>query len=195
MASTPFQPQESGFFIYPAQGWRKLMFKWPLQLWRMGFGPILGQVMMVVTQTGRKSGLPRHTMLEYYRLRERPYVLSGWGTKSQWAKNLLANPHCTIQTAHGAEGATAVHVQNDAELWEIYHLFMQHDPVLTRRFLALYGIAESPDEFVACKDRYYAFRFDTAGEPPLPPLTTDLLWVWPVTAVALILLWLLKRQL
>lgn len=190
-----FQPQEKGFFTYPARGWRKLMFKAPLQLWRLGFGPLMGQVMLVITHKGRKSGRPRHTMVEYYRLRGRPYVFSGWGDKSQWTKNLLADPRCTIQTADGAEGATAVRVRNDAELWEVYHLFMEHDPVLTRQFLEMYGIAEDPNDFVAKKERYYAFRFDPADAPYLPPLEADLRWVWPAAAVAVTAVWLGRKLL
>ena len=31
-----FQQKDSGFFTYPVGGWRMAMFKWPVQLWRLG---------------------------------------------------------------------------------------------------------------------------------------------------------------
>jgi hypothetical protein len=54
---------------YPVRGsWLRWTFKAPLYLWRMGLGFLIGRYIMVITTSGRKSGLPRHTMAEWHPL-------------------------------------------------------------------------------------------------------------------------------
>ena len=183
----------TGIWAYPNNAWQQAMFKWPVQLWRLGLGPVIGKVMMIITHTGRNSGLPRRTMVEHYWQNGRPYAVSGWGAQSQWVKNLLSDPRCTIQTAQGTESATAVRVNNDAELWNVYHLFMEKDPYLTKIFLAMVGIDEDPDDFVAHKNRVYLFRFDPSSAVTPPPLEVDLQWVLPLIIGALLSLWAMNK--
>ena len=37
-----FPQQGRGLMVYPGRGWRKALFRFPLWLWRLGLGPILG---------------------------------------------------------------------------------------------------------------------------------------------------------
>jgi len=65
-----------GMMVYPQSAWRKLFMKMPLYYWRMGLGPILKRWFLVLTTAGRKSGQPRHTMLEFSWNREdNPHVI------------------------------------------------------------------------------------------------------------------------
>ena len=67
-----YQQKASGSMTYPKKGTlNRLNFKSPLIWWRMGLGPLMshqalaGNKMLVLTSWGRKSQLPRHTMLTY----------------------------------------------------------------------------------------------------------------------------------
>src|SRR4030067_2251633 len=116
----------SGSMTYPKKGTlNRLLFKSPIIWWRMGFGKILshkalaGSKMLVLTSWGRKSQKPRHTMLSYVLVGENEYVCSGWGARTDWYKNILANPHVTVQVGHRIYGAKARRGQDNNEYTRI----------------------------------------------------------------------------
>ncbi len=189
-----FQQQEQGFMTYPQNGWRKWMFKAPVHLWRLGLGPIIGRFMMLITHTGRKSGLPRRTMAEYYTLNNRKYVVAAFGRKAQWCLNMLAAPQVTIQSSGGTENVRAERVTDEQELLDVVRLFMQRDPPLTKRYLATLDIREDLSDLIEKKERTYFFRFDPTNESTPPPLKADLVWIWPLLIAGLGLLWFLVQN-
>jgi len=180
---------------YPGGGWRRSMFKAPLVLWRMGFGPAIGRVMLVLTHTGRKSGLPRHTMVEYHMLDGVKYVPCAFGPRSDWYKNITADPRVTIQTARSSERALAVRVTDDQELLAVYDLFIRRDPPLTRWYLDSLDIQPHHDDVLAKKERINWFRFDSTDEDTPPALETDLVWVLPIAGIGLLVSWVLIYRL
>lgn len=85
---------------YPSHPALRRLFQLPIWLRRLGLGALTGRLFLILTTRGRKSGLPRHTALEYHTFKGRIYVMAAW-PKSDWYQNLLADPHVTIQTVHG----------------------------------------------------------------------------------------------
>lgn len=76
----------------------RFLARLPLLLYRCGLGWMLGQRFLRLVHTGRKSGLPRETVLEVVLKEGSSYIVaSGWGPKSDWYLNLLAHPRATIQ--------------------------------------------------------------------------------------------------
>ena len=62
-----------------------------------------------LTTTGRKSGLPREIEIWFGINGNSLYLLSGGGDKSQWVKNLLANPNVTVRIAkHNFNGIARI---------------------------------------------------------------------------------------
>jgi deazaflavin-dependent oxidoreductase (nitroreductase family) len=53
--------------------------------------------MLLLTTTGRRSGLPRRTALTFQPLDGRYLVLAGMGTRSDWYRNLLAQPRVEVR--------------------------------------------------------------------------------------------------
>jgi deazaflavin-dependent oxidoreductase (nitroreductase family) len=180
---------------YPGAGWRRAMFKAPLVLWRMGFRPIIGRIMLVITHTGRKSGLPRHTMVEYHMLDGVKYAPCAFGPRSDWFKNITADPRVTIQTAHGTEHAIAERVTDDQELLSVYDLFMRRDPPLTRWYLDSLDIQPNQTDVLAKKERINWFRFDPTDKDTPPALDTDLVWVLPIMGISMLLSWIFIHRL
>src|SRR5699024_100398 len=72
----------------------------PIALYRNGFGWLLGSRMMMLEHVGRTSGLPRHAVLAVIRrpARDRLMVASGFGRRSQWYRNLEAEPRCHVSS-------------------------------------------------------------------------------------------------
>ena len=77
----------------------KWFFKFPVLYYKLGLGWMLGKRFLLLTTTGRKSGRPRRTPLEYvYNPQEDTYrVAPGWGGNTDWYKNVRHNPHVTVQ--------------------------------------------------------------------------------------------------
>ena len=72
----------------------------PIWLYRAHLGWMLGSRFLMLTHTGRKSGLPRQTVVEvvgHDKATDTYYVASGWGEKSNWYQNIRKTPQVTIQ--------------------------------------------------------------------------------------------------
>lgn len=75
-------------------------------LYAIGLGPIIGRIILLLTTTGRKSGLKRTTPLQYEEI-DGKYVLgSARGTKSDWYRNIEADNRVEVRVKnrrfHGA---------------------------------------------------------------------------------------------
>ena len=78
--------------------WRRLFFKAPTYLYRDGLAELMRRrCVLLLTTTGRKSGLPRTTGISFMPLDGRFIVFSGYGVRSDWYQNLLAHPEVTIR--------------------------------------------------------------------------------------------------
>ena len=193
--SEPFQQKDSGFLTYPTSGWRKGVFKYPVYLWRLGFGPLMGKLFVMITTTGRKSGLPRHTLTELHRLNGKKYAPCGFGSRAQWYKNIEADPRVTIQTDEGTESVIAVRVTEDDEILALVEMMGSSQRTGQQElYLRVLEIEPTPEDILAKKDRIYWLRFDPTDEPTPSPQEADLVWIWPITAVfALLTLFILRK--
>jgi len=189
-----FQQTTDGLMSYPSGGWRHWLFKAPTHLWRLGLGWLVGRLFVLITHTGRQSGLPRRTVVEYYTLNDRKYAVAAFGETAQWCLNILADPRVTLQSVDGIESARAVRVTDDEELATVIRLFKRHDPPLTRWYLQSLDIREDLSDLADKKERTYIFRFDPAYEATPPAQTSDLEWVWSVVTITLFLLWFFRRR-
>ncbi len=176
--------------LYPNNPLGKVLFKLPILLWRLGLGPIVGKLLMIITHTGRKSGTPRHTMVEYHSMNGIKYVAAAFGVQTQWYRNILANPQVTIQTADGTEQMTAVRVTHDEELIGVIELFLRRDPALMKWYLDSLGILPNRDAILANKEQLIFMRFDPSSAPTPRGLDVDLAWIWPA-----LMLWGFVRRL
>ena len=180
--------QPTGAMTYPARGTiNRILFKIPLIVWRLGFGGYLsspargGSKMLVLTTRGRKSGLPRHTMLSYILSEGEEYVASGWGTRSDWTKNILADPLVTVQ-ARGRIYSAKIRRVTDLEEFTsaAKSLLDSGGDSHLEPWLEWMGIENDLDDFVNKRDRAYFFGFDSTEDEGPDPLPADLLWIWAV---------------
>lgn len=170
---------------YPARGWRKAVFRWPLLLWRLGLARWHPANFLVLTTTGRKSGKPRHTMLEHSRMGDTVYLSSGWGRRTQWYKNICADSLVTVKTTKGEVFFGRVSsVEDDAELAALFEQMQGNSPVWDA-YLESWGIEDKAEDFVAKKDRLCVLRVDPSDQPGPPSMASDLVWVWGPVGIAL----------
>lgn len=78
----------------------RAVFRLPIHLYRLDLGWLLGHRVLLLTHRGRNSGRLRQTPLEVIRhdpTREESVVVSAWGGKADWYRNIEANPAVEIR--------------------------------------------------------------------------------------------------
>jgi deazaflavin-dependent oxidoreductase (nitroreductase family) len=153
----------------PGNRWSRLFQRMPLLFWRLGLAWLIGRWMLVLTTVGRKSGLPRQTMINYYRVAGRKYAYSGFGPRSDWFRNLEADPHVTVQTTDGTQTGLARRVTDPDELVRVMHVLMASYPAAATMLRQNWGDSPMTDEAIAASiDRFYLVAFDLNGDALSP---------------------------
>jgi deazaflavin-dependent oxidoreductase (nitroreductase family) len=66
-------------------------------LYALGLGPIIGGFILLLTTTGRKSGLKRVTPVQYEEIGGEYYVGAARGVKADWVRNIQSNPQVELR--------------------------------------------------------------------------------------------------
>jgi deazaflavin-dependent oxidoreductase (nitroreductase family) len=79
----------------------RAMFRMPLLQHRLGLDGALSQMVLFLETTGRKTGLTRTTPLGFVHdpAIDTYFVSAGWYGRTDWYRNLRANPH--VRVVHG----------------------------------------------------------------------------------------------
>lgn len=83
----------------PPRGLLRFGLRLPIWLYRLHLGWLLGDRFLMLTHIGRKSGQPRHTVVEVVKhdsTTDSYYVVSGWGEKADWYQNIHKQPDAVI---------------------------------------------------------------------------------------------------
>ena len=123
------------------RGLSRLLYRLPILFYRAGLGWLLGKRFLLLTHTGRISGLPRQAVLEVIRFdrgNDSYYVVSGFGEQADWFRNIQLTPEVEITVGRRCMGAKAeILPQQDAEreLLNYAHRY----PLAARLFPRLLG--------------------------------------------------------
>jgi len=104
--------------------------------YRRGFGP--RRVVLLLTTTGRKSGLPRVTPLQFERVGETYIIASARGAQADWFKNIQANPQVHVQLGDDEFAARAEAVSEDGRIADFLELRLRRHPVMVRLIMHLF---------------------------------------------------------
>ena len=123
--------------VHRPRGLARLLYRLPIWLFRFHLGGLLMKRFLLLTHTGRKSGLPRRTVLEILRYEPagaRYIVLAGWGAQADWVKNVEKTPQVAIQVGNSSFEALARHVSPE-ESEDILVAYARRYPRLMRVLL------------------------------------------------------------
>jgi deazaflavin-dependent oxidoreductase (nitroreductase family) len=116
----------------PPSTWRKMraVSGRLVSLLERGKGP--KRLVLLLTTTGRKSGLPRLTPLQYEEQFGILYVASARGQQADWFKNLVVNPQVHVQIGGQRVAAVAEPICDPGRIADILELRLRRHPVMIR---------------------------------------------------------------
>lgn len=107
-------------------GLLRFVLKQPPRLYHGPLARLLcSRYVMLLTTTGRRSGLPRTNGVSFMPLDSSFIVFSGWGVSSNWYRNLRANPEVVIQVGQKRLRATARPVEDPVRRRELMLMMRQ----------------------------------------------------------------------
>jgi deazaflavin-dependent oxidoreductase (nitroreductase family) len=114
-------------------------------LYGLGLGPLVGRLILLLTTTGRKSGLPRVTALQYEEVDGAIYVGSSKGTRADWFQNLQANPCVTVRVKSRQFSGMARPVTDPGIVADFLELRLRRHPRMVGAMLRSEGLSAAPD--------------------------------------------------
>ena len=127
--------------IKPPRGLARIALRLPIWLYHVGLGGLLGTRFLMLTHTGRKSGKNRHTVLEvvrYEKVGPKFTVAVGFGTGSDWYKNIQKDPHITVQCGRKRWEMVAVFLSPE-QAGDALLEYNQHHPIAMRELARFMG--------------------------------------------------------
>ena len=134
--------------------WLLRMMKRPPQLaYTLGLGPLIGRLVLLLTTTGRKSGRPRVTPLQYEELDEMITIGSSRGAKADWYRNIAADPHVSVRVKNRRFDGTAEITTDVGRIADFLELRLKRHPRMIKWMLRAEGVRnlsrEGLEEYVA----------------------------------------------
>ena len=99
-------------------------------LYALGLGPVIGGFILLLTTTGRKSGLPRVTPLQYEKIGADYYVGAARGLKADWVRNIQSNPCVEIRVGARQLRATAEVISDPCRFADFLEVRLQRHPFM-----------------------------------------------------------------
>jgi len=177
----------------------KYFNKLMLLMWRLGLGSwinlfpdVVGRI-MVITHTGRKSGLRRQTPVNYAMVGGDLFCVAGFGSISDWYHNLATNSEVEVWLPNGWWSGLAEEVKT-GEL----RLPLVRQVLVASGFAArVAGInprSISDEALAKATANYHLFRIRLVTPRTGSGGPGDLAWVWPLTTLILSLMLLTPRR-
>ena len=112
--------------------WRKMrnIQKIHRILYAIGFGPLIGRLILLLTTTGRKSGRKRVTPMQYEQVGDDYYVGSARGLKADWVCNLRSDPCVEVRVGAKYFQGTAEVVTDPSKFADFMELRLEWHPHL-----------------------------------------------------------------
>lgn len=102
------------------------------------------KVVLLLTTTGRKSGLPRTTPLQYEESDGTYIVGSARGVDADWYRNLVADPQVEIQVGGVRGPAIAEPIADPRQIADFLALRLERHPNMVGAMMLLEGLPRRP---------------------------------------------------
>ena len=124
--------------------WRLMRIP-PRIAYAIGLGPFIGRRVLLLTTTGRKSGTPRVTPLQYDEIDEIFYVGSARGDKSDWYRNILADPQVEVRVKSHHFTGLAEAIADVERVADFLEIRLARNPIMMGNLFQIMGFPRKPD--------------------------------------------------
>jgi deazaflavin-dependent oxidoreductase (nitroreductase family) len=124
--------------------WRLMRIP-PRIAYAIGLGPLIGRRVLLLTTTGRKSGNPRVTPLQYDEIDGIFYVGSARGDKSDWYRNILADPKVEVCVKLHRFAGLAEAIADVERVADFLEFRLARNPIMMGNLFQIMGFPRKPD--------------------------------------------------
>lgn len=117
----------------------------PRIYYAIGLGPMIGNLVLLLTTVGRKSHKPRVTPLQYEEIEGRIYLGSALGQKADWFRNIQANPRVEVQLKSWKFSGSAETVTDPKRIADFLEVRLCRHPRMIGAMLRTEGISTPPE--------------------------------------------------
>jgi deazaflavin-dependent oxidoreductase (nitroreductase family) len=114
-------------------------------LYALGLGTLQGRFVLLLTTTGRKSGQPRVTPLQYEQLDGDFYVGSARGVKADWFLNILADPEVHVRVKNRSFRGHAEAITDASRIADFLQLRLARRPKMVGVLMRWEGFPANPN--------------------------------------------------
>ncbi len=123
----------------------RALLRMPPLFYRLGLARALGRRLLLLTTTGRRTGRARTCGLNYAQEGDVIYVISGWGPRADWYRNLIVEPRVRVQIGERTWAARAVAVEGAGDRRRVVRLIRgsgssQGPPKILRPVFRVFGL-------------------------------------------------------
>lgn len=113
-------------------------------MYALGFGPYYGRLVLLLTTTGRKSGLQRITPLQYELIDGKIYVASARGGDADWIKNIQVNSEVEVRLKSGHFRGQAEIVTDPSRIADFLVYRLEKHPRILSAITRIEGLPRNP---------------------------------------------------
>jgi deazaflavin-dependent oxidoreductase (nitroreductase family) len=177
----------------------KYINRFMLFMWRLGLGPwvnfwppVVGRI-MVITHTGRKSGLRRRSPVNYTLIDNEIYCTAAYGSAADWYRNILHNPQIEVWLPDGWWAGEAEDISDTQDRLAILRQILFASG-FAGRLAGIDPVNISDEELDAITTKYRLIHIKRRAACTGPGGPGDLAWVWPLATMILLPLALRRRR-
>ena len=112
--------------------WQKMKYIQKLHrvLYAIGLGSVIGRIILLLTTTGRKTGLKRVTPLQYEEIDGKYHLGSARGLQADWVRNIQADPQVEVRVKSLNFQGQAEVVTDPARIADFVEIRLQRHPLI-----------------------------------------------------------------
>jgi deazaflavin-dependent oxidoreductase (nitroreductase family) len=123
----------------------RLIKRPPQLLYAIGLGPLYGRSVLLLTTTGRRTGLPRVTPLQYEEIDGAIYLGSARGVNADWFRNIQADPRVEVRIGKRRLAGIAEPITDPVRVADFLEYRLNHHPRMVGAIMRMEGLPANHD--------------------------------------------------
>jgi deazaflavin-dependent oxidoreductase (nitroreductase family) len=117
----------------------------PQLAYAIGLGPLIGNLILLLTTIGRKSGKQRVTPLQYEEIDGKIYICAALGQKTDWFRNIQVNPIVEVRLKSRKISGRAATITETHQIVDFLLVRLRRHPRIIGAILRAEGIRMPPE--------------------------------------------------